>query len=452
MTDAGMGEAFADLFGDSFRYCHSRGKWFVNNGKKWDNARGEPEARRAVVRMARMIREAALSLADGQRATVEKFARQLESSGKIDAALREARCVSPLSCTIDDFDRNPWLLNVQNGTIDLRSGVLLPHNPKDMLTQIAKTEFVPDANCPRFSQFLNEIMCGNEVLARYVLRLFGYCLTGDIREQILPIFYGEGSNGKSVLLDTIRALMGDYAAEAAPDLLIVKHNNEHPCEVADLFGKRMVTASESEQGASLKLQFIKRITGDATLKGRFMRQDYFSFIRTFKTILVTNNKPIVKEDTMAVWRRLKLVPFLATFTSQNRDDALRLKLETEWPGILNLLIQGCLDWQQNGLQEPEEIENATGEYRQSQDPLKDFLDQFCEIKPGAITPVSTLNELFEAWTEHVGRESENISNIAFNHSLRQRGCRYETQWFDGKSQKVWVGLEVKRQENALDPI
>ncbi|MBN2512533.1 MAG: hypothetical protein JXB18_06305 [Sedimentisphaerales bacterium] len=444
LTDAGVGEMFADTCGGRFRFCHSWGRWLVYDGKRWDTARGEPEARRAMVQMARRLRDIALSLPDNQRATVEKFARQLESSGRIDSGLREARCVPPVSCTIEDFNRNPWLLNTQNGTIDLTAGTRANHRPEDMMTQITQAEFDAEAGCPRFAKFLYEIMCGNEALVMYLIRWLGHCLTGDIREQILPIFYGDGSNGKSVLLDTVRALLGDYATEAAPDLLIAKNGNEHPCEVADLFGKRLVVASESEQGASFKLQLVKRITGDSILKARFMRQDYFTFTRTSKVILVTNNRPIVKEDTSAIWRRLKLIPFAAKFTSQSRDDTLRLKLETEWPGILNLLIQGCLKWQKHGLCEPEEIENATGEYRQSQDPLADFLAECCELKPGAVTPISLLSDRFETWTQSVGRDSENVTPRAFNQSLRQRGCKYETQYFDGKTQKVWVGVDVIR--------
>lgn len=443
-TDAGAGELFATYYGKQFRYCHSRGKWFVYDGKKWNTITGEPEARRAVVAMARRIRGEALKMPNNQRSLVENFARKLESSGKIDATLREARCVKPISCAIDDFDKDAWLLNTPTGTIDLRTGERRDNRPEDMITQITGTKFDPNADCPRFRQFLSEIMIGNEALIQYLIRWFGHCLTADIREQILLILYGEGLNGKSVLLDTLRGLMGDYATEAAPDLLIVKHGNEHPCEVADMFGKRLVVASESEKNVTLRLQLIKRITGDANLKARFMRQDYFSFGRTFKTILVTNNKPVIKEDTLAVWRRLKLVPFSANFSGAARDDSLRYKLQSEWPGILNLLLQGCKDWLKNGLCEPEEIEIATSEYRQSQDPLADFIAECCELNPGLITPVSILLEAFEEWEKKAGRDGEQIDSRAFNRSLRSRGCRYETQFFDGKTRKVWVGIDVFR--------
>ncbi|MBN1763690.1 MAG: bifunctional DNA primase/polymerase [Sedimentisphaerales bacterium] len=443
-TDAGAGEMFADSFGGQFRYCHSTGKWSVYDGRRWNVATGEAEARRAVVQMARRIRDDALKMSSAQRASTEKFARQLESSGKIDSCLREARCIKPITCVMADFDSSPWLLNTPTGTVNLQTGKLLPNRPEDMITQLTKAAYDPDADCPRFKQFLSEVMLHNEKLVQYIIRLLGYCLTGDIREQILAIFYGEGSNGKSALLDTIRGLLGDYATEAAPDLLIQKYNNEHPCEVADLFGKRLVIASESEHSASLRLPLLKRITGDASLKARFMRQDYFTFTRTFKTILVTNNKPIVKEDTHAVWRRLKLIPFNATFSGSKMDSGLRLKLEAEWSGILNLLIQGCLEWQNFGLQEPEEVEIATDEYRQSQDPLADFLNECCDLKAGAVTPVSILNDSFEEWAKKVGKENDKVDSRAFNQSLRARGCRYETQYYDGRTQKVWAGVAVIR--------
>jgi putative DNA primase/helicase len=193
---------------------------------------------------------------------------------------------------------------VQNGTVDLRTGELRPHRREDLLTKLAPVTFEPAAKPVLWLAFLNRIMGGNEGMIRYLQQIAGLSLTGDASVQELFVMYGCGANGKSVFLDTLSALMGDYAAEAPPSLVTSRTNDEHPTELADLCGKRLVVASETEEGAKLRIQLVKRLTGNARIKGRFMRQDYFEFPRTHKLVLVTNNKPVIRETTNAVHPRV----------------------------------------------------------------------------------------------------------------------------------------------------
>lgn len=442
-TDTGAAERFVHLNKDYFRYNYDFEKWHWYNGKFWDKKRGEPEARGLVVKTARQLREEALQFEDlEKRAAIEEYARKLEATNRINNTLREARALPPIPCYASDFDKDNWLINCSNGTVDLRTGNLKEHSPDDMITQITAVNYDTEAKCPRFDLFLNQIMNGNDVLIRYVIRLLGMCLCGSINEQVLPIFYGSGGNGKSVLLDTLCGLMGDYAGEAAPDLLIQKRNQEHATEVADLLKKRLVIASETEEDAVLKVSLVKRLTGNAKLKARFMRQDFFEFERTHKMILVTNNKPAISENTDAIWRRLKLIPFAVTIPEIKQDKSLLIKLQSEWPGIFAKLVRGCLDWQQFGLAEPEEIENSTFEYRQEQNPLGDFIEGRCKLDSFGVVPVSELKENYENWLKEQHRESH-LSAQQFNTAMRKFGCKYENQYWDGKMQKCWIGIDLR---------
>jgi len=311
-----------------------------------------------------------------------------------------------------------------------------------MITQIANVSYDPNAKCPIFDKALLRIMDGNQTMVDYILRTLGYCLTGNIREHVFWAFWGHGRNGKSVVIcDNIRMMMGDYACEAAGDLLISKVGDSHPTELADLLGKRLVIASETEKNKTLRVQLVKKLTGDASVKARYMRQDFFEFQRQFKIILVTNNKPHIPEDTTAIWERVKLVPFNVIIPKEERDLNLGEKLRTEWPGILNRLIDGCLKWQKFGLQEPEDVSIATAEYRTEQDPLKDFFDQCCKVDAFGIVPVPILKNRYETWCSDNGIESH-LSAQEFNACLRQKGCRNDQQWYDGKTQKVWLGLSL----------
>lgn len=439
-TDAGTAELFAATYAGRFVFNHDAGKWLVYDGQRWNPKAGGHEVRKAVVQLARQIRAEALKPENvDRRETIEKYARSLESSTKISNVLREAQ--AEMVHYGEEFDSDLMLFNCRNGTIDLRTGKLLPHCAKHMISHLAPVEVDRDAKCPRWDKFMSEIMAGNDVMIQYLYRLLGMCLTGLVQEQTLLIFCGGGANGKSVLLDTATALMGSYATEAPPDVLIEKRNVGHPTEVADFYGRRLVIASENEEGAVLKIQLIKRLTGNARLKGRYMRRDFFEFDRTHKLILVTNNKPVVREKTNAVWRRLRLIPFGVEIAENNQDKGLLAKLESEWPGILNHLVRGCLEWQQYGLQEPEEIGEATWEYRAEQSPLDDFVSECCELDPFAVTPVSILRENYEKWLENTGRKGM-ASAQKFNAAMRRIGCKYDTQYFGGITQKVWCGIDL----------
>jgi putative DNA primase/helicase len=366
-----------------------------------------------------------------------KWAHQSQKKERLSAMLELAK--SDLAVHPDDLDKDPWLFNCENGVLDLYQGVLWPHHSDDLLTKIAPVTFDWSAEAPRWEDFIEEVTGGDEELSEYLQRFFGYSLTADISEQYLPILCGSGANGKSTFIETIMQVMGDYAGWAAPDLLTdTNGSNEHPTELADLEGKRLVAVSESEKNRKLRVQRAKRLTGDRVLKARRMRQDYYTFERGFKVGMVTNNQPTVDEDTEAAWRRLRLVPFSATIPEDQRDPKLPEKLAAEAAGILVWLVQGCIDWQIDGLGEPEVVQQATGRYRAQAEPVTGFIDQWCGLEAGAWVPTEQLREAFEDYVQtqgHGGKPSEAKLWAA----LRQRGCQSERR----NEGRGWAGVRLK---------
>jgi putative DNA primase/helicase len=438
MTDVGNAARLVVRHGKGIRYCHTTGVWYIWDGKHWRrDDRGK---------IVDLCKGTALSiLTEAKRAPDDKRDQLLawfKSSQKRDrltAMSALAQC--DVAVTHDELDVDRFLFNCLNGTLDLRTGQLRPHDPKDLLTKLAPVEYDSDAQCPLFDRFIQQTFCGDAELIDFVMRWHGHCLTGDVREQIMPIYHGKGNNGKNVLLDTISAVMGPYAGEAPPDLLTVRKHPEHPTEIADLFGMRLAVGSETERDAELRLQLIKRLTGNARLKGRFMRQDYFEFDRTHKLILVTNNKPQIKEDNEAVWRRLRLVPFKYTVPEPDRDASLPLKLRVESSGILAWLVRGCLRWQQSGLPVSTAVNMATQDFREQANSFLAFVRGCCELDSAARCRTADLHETYSEWCTHQGLHPQDPQCTA--QILTDNGCfsrKFRGQWH-------WFGIGLK-----TDPI
>lgn len=404
LTDTGNAERFARYHGARARYCDERGSWFLWQGRFW-----LADDTLEVVRLAKQAARGIYSEAAGcedtdRRRKVADHALRSESRRAIKAMIDLARSEPPIPVRMSSFDTDPWLLNVENGTVDLRTGELKAHDPGDLITKVAPLVYGPEASCPTWLAFLDRIMGGNQGLIQYLQRLAGYFLTGDIREQILPVYWGEGSNGKSTLVDTLTGIMGDYATTAPDSLLTVNRFNEHATEIADLCGRRLVVASETEEGRQLRVQLVKKMTGDARLKGRFMRADFFEFDRTHKTLLITNNKPVIHEQKNAIWRRIRLVPFTVTIPPKEQDPGLMERLREEWSGILRWAVEGCLAWQRDGLKAPPEVEQATEEYKDEQDRTAEFLGD-CFTLTGnneSFASRETVRTVYVEWCRRTG--------------------------------------------------
>lgn len=439
-TDIGNAARLVRQHGHQLRWCSGHGQWYVWGGTHWTTDDREQVLAAAKEAALCILDEAkAEEASEERRQELIKHASRSQNKERLKAMVELAK--PELAIVPGEFDGDPWLFNCANGTLDLQTGKLREHQSIDLLTKLSSVTYDEEAQAPTWDGFIHRIFDGNVELVGYVQRLLGHMLTGDVSEQILPVFWGQGANGKSTLLDAVVHVLGDYADSAAPDLLMQRSNDEHPTELADLMGKRLVVASESERNRKLKIQLVKRLTGDENIKARFMRQDYFTFRRQFKLILVTNNKPRVDEDSEAVWRRLRLIPFNVVIPERERDSRLLEKLKGESSGILRWLIEGCLAWRREGLGEPELVRSVTSEYRKESNPVELFFEEYCEFHDEAWVSSRDLLDAYHQWCDEVCEGV--ISDREFYESIRRRGCS------DGRKNKGqtrgWKGIRLVGQ-------
>lgn len=417
-TDSGNAERLVDQYGDVIRFCHPWGVWLAWDGQRWkrDELGAVEGMSKSVARS--IYGEIPTGATKEERATILKHAIKSESAAGRAAMIRWARSEGGIPILPDQMDRDPFLLNVLNGTVDLRTGQLRPHDQADNITKLAPVMFDANAECPTFLTFLDRVLPDLEV-RRFLRRITGYGMTGVTWEQCLAFFYGGGANGKSTFLDVIQDMLGDYAQTAAPDLLTSRGGDRHPTELADLFGARWVSSIEVDEGKRLAETLVKQMTGGDKMKARFMRTDFFQWTPTHKLFLAANHKPEIRGTDYAIWRRIRLIPFMVTIPENERDGNLGEKLRAELPGILNWAIAGCLEWQQGGLGIPQAIRDATEEYREEQDVLARFIEEKCVVDAQAWVTSSTLYAVYVAWARAGGEEP--ITNTAFGKRLNERG-------------------------------
>jgi len=281
-------------------------------------------------------------------------------------------------------------------------------------------------------------MKGRVALVEFLQKYLGYCLTAEVIEQIIAFFYGCGANGKSTTINLLMYIMGDYATMAAPGLLLAKRNEQHPTELADLVGKRFVATVEVQEGKKLNESLFKWLSGGDMVKGRFMRENFFQFEPTFKLAVAANHRPAITDNSHAFWRRMRTIPFDVQIPLERQDTQLLEKLKAEAPGILAWLVRGTIRWKKDGLEEPDEIANATEDYRQEQDFLGPFLEECCEVGPDLRESSSSIYEQFKKWAEAAGEKI--ISAKRFTQMLKQRGFENKK---DREGRMQWQALGVK---------
>jgi putative DNA primase/helicase len=308
----------------------------------------------------------------------------------------------------ETLDTNAFLLNCANGTLDLMSGELRPANPDDLISKISPIEYEPGATCSEWDSVVLDICCGDMELMRYIQRVIGYSVTGEIREQVMFVFSGTGANGKDTILGRVRKALGDYCGIAAPNLLVKPTGERHPTEITDLRSQRLVIASESSEGAKLYEAQVKLFTGSDVLKGRRMGGDFYEFPNTSKIVLMTNHRPTIEGTDYGIWRRLHIIPFNQRYVKgENRDDSLWDRLDAnELPGILNWCIEGCIQWQEHSLSPPEIVLNATQDYRQEQDILGEFFDECCTFTRTSQVTAKALYKKYKDWCEDAGERAQ----------------------------------------------
>jgi len=419
-TDTGNAERIADRHGANLRYCYPWGKWLVYDGARW-----RVDDRGAVVRLAkdtaRSIFEEAKEAPDDEAAKrLGKWASSSLSEGKLRAMITLAQSEPGIPVLPEEMDASPDLLNILNGTIDLRTGKLREHRREDLITKVAPVEYDPDATASAWEAFLERVLPGEELRA-FVQRAVGYSATGDTSEQCMFINHGGGANGKSTFQEALSAALGDYAMRTPTEMLLAKRSDGVPNDVARLKGARFVSASETEEGRRLAESRIKDLTGQDTITARFMKAEWFDFAPTHKLWLSTNHKPEIRGTDAAIWRRIRLVPWTVSIAPAEQDKKLPEKLRSELPGILAWVVRGCLEWHRKGLQAPEEVRQATGDYRSEMDVLAAFLEECCILRSDAMTFAKNLYIAYKEWCEANGEPIE--KQRRFGMRLTERGLR-----------------------------
>jgi putative DNA primase/helicase len=436
LTDLGNAERFVALHGEDVRYCYPWRKWLVWSGARWEPDDSGTVHRLAKVTVRSIYQEAAEAESESRRKELGKHATGSEAEARIRAMLELAKSEVPVSP--HELDRDPWVLNCRNGTVDLvGSGELTAHRREDLITKIAPLEHHPDADAPTWRATLERVLPNAEIRA-FFKRLCGYALTGSTAEHVLPILYGTGANGKSTVLNALLDTLGDYATQAAPDLLIAKRNS-HPTELADLFGMRLVAAIEVEDGRRLAESLVKQLTGGDRVKARKMRQDFWEFEPTHKVFMAVNHKPTVRGTDTAIWRRIRLIPFTEYIPPEEQDKRLPEKLRKERAGILAWAVEGCLEWQREGLQAPDEVRKATGEYRIEMDVLGAFLRECCATASDYKVSAKDLYDCYKLWCGETGERHE--TQRKFVSQLNERG-RFERKRSGASGTYEWHGLQL----------
>jgi putative DNA primase/helicase len=420
LTDLGNAERLIARYGPDLRFCHPWRKWIVWDGRRWAIDRTGAARCRMRHTVRAIAAEAAAEDNDHRRKDLMRWAIDSEKKDRIAAALHLAEAESGVPILPEQLNPDRWLLNCVNGTVDLRSGRLRPHRREDLITQLCPVVFDPDAMCPLWSSTLELFLGGNAELIDFFERLFGYSLVGVIRDQLLAVCYGTGANGKSTLLGALLEVLGpDYAMKAAPDMFMAKKHESHPTDRADLFGKRLVVAIETESGHRLNEVLIKELTGGDAIRARRMREDYWQFDPTHTLIMATNHRPVIRGTDNGIWRRLKLIPFTVSVSDERADKTVPERLRAEYPGILAWCVRGCLEWQARGLATPSEVVEATDGYRREQDLIGSFLAECTRSDPSFRTRASVLYARYKAWGE---AGSEFIATqTAFALALQERG-------------------------------
>ena len=422
--------------GNSIRYNAVWKKWLVWQDTHWAIDDGYL-IHDLGLKIVRDFYEELLKTADyRKRIDIEKHAMQSESVRRRKALIEAASWIPELNVKSEELDNDPWLLNVKNGTIDLRSRELKEHSPQDLITRVANVHYDKEADCPIWRRFLLEIMNYDMDLLNFLQSVAGWAITGDTSEQMMFIMFGTGANGKSTFLNTIMNLMGEYAA-ATPTQTFMKKTNDQTNDLARLRGTRLVTTTETEQGKRLSEPLIKQITGNDRITARFLYGEYFSFVPTFKIFMATNHKPILKGTDHGIWRRIRLLPFTQRIPEDKQDKRLEEKLRLEGPGILNWLLEGVEKWMEIGLVAPIAVKAATEEYRAEMDVIGDFLKDRCVLTEGKAVKA---RELFRLYNEWCAENNERCcTERYFGLRLKEMGISQKRT----SQGRYWIGLTVQ---------
>jgi putative DNA primase/helicase len=427
VTEDSAAQAFVQGHGGELRYCHDAKAWYRWNGALWQQER-KPEA---FARVREFVRIRCENESDRVRysSSRKSFVAAVEKFARTDPAI---------AVTAEAWDADPFLLGTPGGTVDLKTGHLRRPDRGDYITRTTAVAPAEEATCPLWRTFLDEVTAGDREVMRFLQQFLGYSLTGDIREHALIFGCGPGGNGKGVFVNTFRRILGDSAVAAPMDTFTSSKSERHPTDLAMLKGARFVTASETEKGRPWAEARIKQLAGGDPITARFMRRDFFTFQPQLKLFFIGNHRPVLRSTDDSMRRRFNIVPF--TFKPGCLDLQLEEKLRAEWPGIFRWAIDGCLDWQANGLVRPDCVTAATTAYFDEQDLVGQWLQEECDVELGSRSPIGNLFASWSAYAKAAGESPGSIKGLS--EELQRRGFERAK---GSKGVRIFQGLRLKVQ-------
>jgi len=433
LTDTCNAERLVRAHGERLRHCHPWKKWLF-----WDGTRWRPDDRGHVMGLSKRVTRALLAEAVGiedvyvKQQTIE-WAIKSEKAERRKAMVDLARSELGIPVSPSELDRDPFLLNCRNATLDLRTGEHRSHRPSDLITKLCPTNLDLAASCPKWTAFLERVLPDDEVRA-YFQRYCGYCLTGDVSEQMILIAVGEGANGKSTAFRVIQEVLSkSYAIQISADMLTAKAQRSHPTELADLFGTRLAIGIETSKHQELDVPLIKQLTGGDRVRARRMREDFWEFDPTHKLVLVTNHLPRVPVDDYAMLRRLHRLVFEVTIPAAERDKKLLAEILGEREGVLAWMMDGYRMWRERGLDAPEPVQFPKP--AQPPSPVDQFIKERLARRPGGRTNATALYAEFQRWCPESAVAA--VSQTEFGSRLGSAGIGRR------KSHGVYVYLDVE---------
>jgi len=445
-TDLWNSDNLVKVYKGKLLHCEDWNSWLIYKNGKWvrDNTNETQGLAKKII--INYYKEASEIENDRERNRLVKHALKSSTQRAINAMIELSK--SEMAVTPDVFDREPYIINLKNGTLDLRTMDFWKHRPEDMLTRQMNIEYEPLAICPRWLAFLERIFNQNQELIEFIQKALGYSLTGDTSEDCLFILYGTGQNGKTTFLRTISEIWGDYTVDTPTETLLTKERDNIPNDIARLRGTRLVTSSEAQEGRRFNEILIKKLTGRDKITARFLRQEFFEFEPTFKIWIAVNHKPVVKENTIAFWRRIRLIPFTNQIPNDEVIPNFEKILLEEKEGIFNWILEGFKKWKKERLGIPEEIKTAVEEYRDEMDILAEFISQICIESPEARTSTKDLYTAYCNWCEE--NKETPTGKLSFSRRLEERG--HKAVRIGHKGEKGWQGIGIKSSQDEITEV
>ncbi len=437
LTDTGNAERLVDRYGDRIRFVTLWDKWIVYDGKRWqkDEAR---HLEQMAKKTARAITASAENITEKKlKGTVSGWGKRSESTSSKRNMIVSAQAEPGIVLHHEELDKDPYVLNTSNGTVNLTDGTTGPFRKLDYLSHITATPCEP-MDTPLFDAFMKRIFNHNDELIRFVQRAIGYSFTGSTDEQVLFILHGNGANGKTTFLELMLDLAGDYGATTPATTVFERRPDTIPNDLARLQGLRFVSVHETDDRRALSEAMVKQMTGGDRISARFMRGEWFDFDPLFKIWLATNHKPEIRGTDHAIWRRIRLIPFDVTIPEWERDPDLKQKLHTESPGILQWIVDGASMWHREGLGMPDAVREATETYQDESDSIGMWIDERCSVDVDVEEKSSVLYADYVRWMHDMGLIP--VSQTRFGTEVGSRGGLQKT-----KSHGVMIvrGLQLK---------